>query len=347
MDRERLAQIPLDTPTVREGECACAFPQVDRAVCLENQWTDDFVMALGTEAIAGSLTGAKWIWHATGGAGINAPAGTWYFRRSLVVPGEKPITSAVCSITADNAFTLLVNGKKVGSGDNWQDLQAFDLKKVLTPGENLLAVEAVNWKGSGENPAGLIVSLRVGVAGGKTLAVRSDGTWRTSAAVGAGWSKTGFDDSRWRPVRVVNWNGWQSVAENAGTLRTNDPLVEPETRTLSEEEGEALIAEEWFFQAEGKPLEQRAVQEIRWTREMAERMAKADRPPRLDAELADLESLEGDAKNLSPEELYRAVRRVKRRIMFKNPLLDFSRLAFIDAPERYAHESMHRVYPQA
>ena len=48
-------------------------------------------------------------------------------------------------------------------------------------------------------------------------------------------------------------------------------------------------------------------------------------------------------------ELYLAVRRVKRRIMFKNPLVDFSKVVFVDVPcyDALNHESMHRVFPQA
>ncbi len=48
-------------------------------------------------------------------------------------------------------------------------------------------------------------------------------------------------------------------------------------------------------------------------------------------------------------ELYLAVRRVKRRIMFQDPLIDFSQVVFVDVPcyDALNHESMHRVFPQA
>ncbi len=48
-------------------------------------------------------------------------------------------------------------------------------------------------------------------------------------------------------------------------------------------------------------------------------------------------------------ELYFAVRRVKRRILMKDPLVDFSRVLFVDVPcyDALNHESMHRVWPQA
>ena len=48
-------------------------------------------------------------------------------------------------------------------------------------------------------------------------------------------------------------------------------------------------------------------------------------------------------------ELYFAVRRVKRQIMFKDPLIDFTQVLFVDVPcyDALNHESMHRVFPQA
>ena len=127
----------------------------------------------------------------------------------------------------------------------------------------------------------------------------------------------------------------------------HDPLVEPETRTLTADESEAMLREEWLFQAEGKPLEKRAVQEIAWAREIAARMTNGANPPDLKKDLAELDHLQKNPDKLAATDLYIQVRRVKRRIMFKDPLVDFSRLVLIDVPERYPHESMHRVYPQS
>jgi len=45
--------------------------------------------------------------------------------------------------------------------------------------------------------------------------------------------------------------------------------------------------------------------------------------------------------------LYLAVRRVKRRMMFKDPVINFSQVVFADIPHSYPHESMHRVFPMA
>jgi len=305
------------------------------------------LLSIGVESAAAQSGKAKWIWYEDGNSSVNSPAGKCHFRRRLTIPANQPIKSAVCSITADNAFVVFINGRRVGSGDNWQQVYSFDAKPFLVPGENTLAVEADNWKGNGDNPAGLIARVSVGLGGGKRLVIGTDDHWKSSATETAGWQAAGFDDERWSNARVVDWGGWRSVTISGATRRTYDPLVEPETRTLSADEAEEIVRDEWIFQAEGKPLDQRALQEIAWATEMAGRMADSANPPDLKAELAELKQLQRNPNKLSAEDLYLQVRRVKRRMMLKDPLIDFSRLVLIDVPERYPHESMHRVYPQA
>ena len=83
-------------------------------------WT----LTTGAPVCARQTVGGSWIWHpgSSATATVNHPAGTWYFRRHVVIPNDRPIKTATCRITADNAFVLFVNGTKVGSGNNWQDI---------------------------------------------------------------------------------------------------------------------------------------------------------------------------------------------------------------------------------
>jgi len=118
---------------------------------------------------------------------------------------------------------------------------------------------------------------------------------------------------------------------------------------------DAPLVADWLFQAAGHPLAERVRQELGWTRELAARLAKDPRTPSLGKELADLELLAGKANtNASPtagssaaKELYLAVRRVKRSILFKNPAVDFTQLLFIDQPlpqgSESSHEAVHRL----
>jgi len=105
------------------------------------------------------------------------------------------------------------------------------------------------------------------------------------------------------------------------------------------------LEKDWFFQAEGKPLLQRAHQEVGWAKAMA---------ARLDSEngLAELVRLERKANGLSDAdeeaawELYLAVRKLKRRIMFSCPEVDFDEIVLVDIPytqgREWQHESRYR-----
>ena len=171
------------------------------------------------------------------------------------------------------------------------------------------------------------------------------------------------DHVDWADARIATADGRNIlISEHCRRLPTAAKLpappatgpAEPETRTLTDGETEAMLQSEWLFQAEGKPLGSRALQEIAWAREIAARLTRADKAPDLSAELAKLAALDTQLKALpaTPDaatcsNLYLAVRRAKRKIMFADPLVNFSRLVFTDIPERYPHESMHRVYPQA
>ncbi len=315
------------------------------------------LLSVMIRSAAGFENGTQWIWHADRPQGVSMPAGKRFFRKHVAVPANRTPKVAAFSLSADNDFVLHVNGTQVGASDNWTSVSAFDVTKLLQAGDNVIAIEAGNWEANGDNPAGLIGSLRIDFVTGKPLVVATDATWKSAADKAAGWETLAFDDSAWRSARRLGAYGcapWNAFAGDTSADRMPSVDVEPETRTLSREEGERLLEDEWRFQAEGKPLDERALQEIAWSRELAARLRKAAPPPDLTEELNRLETLErtvrglaGGANDEALEAAYFDVRRAKRRLMFKDPKVDFTKLVFIDVPERYPHESMHRVYPQA
>jgi len=197
------------------------------------------------------------------------------------------------------------------------------------------------------SPGGEPVPLKVELAGAKRLElIVSD----------AGNGYIG-DHGDWADARIVMNDGREvflsDVFRKQGLPgnRKNAPRIqfeEPATRTLTPAEAEQQLRDEWLFQVGGAASVAKTRAEIGYAREMATRLATRDNAPDLKGELAELDALEKRlVPSANPGEVYLAVRRVKRRIMFKDPLVDFSRLIFTDSPERYPHESMHRVYPQA
>src|SRR5947207_68233 len=112
-------------------------------------------LALAVNAAITWAAEPQWIWISKEAA-TKAGAGEVGFRKAFNVEGAAD--SATITITADNAFDLFLNGRHVGSGDNWMNRQKFDVKPLLVPGRNILAVRASN---GGEDPAGLAAQVEI------------------------------------------------------------------------------------------------------------------------------------------------------------------------------------------
>ena len=147
----------------------------------------DIVDEPSATARANPLTDAKWIWHNEGNPAAAAPVGTRYFRRTVVLDAARVVESARVAMTADNTFEVFINGRSAGTGDNFHRLYETEVAELLRPGENVLTVTAGNG-GEQPNPAGLIGTLTVEFRDGEPLAVSTDGSWHSAAAVDGPWS---------------------------------------------------------------------------------------------------------------------------------------------------------------
>jgi len=124
----------------------------------------------------------------------------------------------------------------------------------------------------------------------------------------------------------------------------------PETRSLSAAEARKVLELDWLHQAGQKPAPERIQQEILWTRQLAERI-RANSAAAVDftKEMAELEQLAQQARSLTASDpgLYFKVRQVKRAVMFRNPVLDFDKVLFVDMPfpqgSEWRHETRHRL----
>ncbi|MHC4506640.1 MAG: HzsA-related protein [Planctomycetota bacterium] len=147
----------------------------------------------------------------------------------------------------------------------------------------------------------------------------------------------------------------------ACAVATCRPGASAETNSAGRQELEA----DWLFQADNKPTFGRIREEIGWARELAARISMhgyegypapqvlepRSRAPDLAKELAELKEIEAglegqkESRDVAREK-YLAVRRVKRRIAFKNPVVDFDKVLLIDNPKPAGgepdHEARHR-----
>jgi hypothetical protein len=161
-------------------------------------WGGDLSRRRGDRPDPGEpLREAKWIWFKEGQPASAAPVGRRYFRRSLVLPAGE-IESGTAVLTADNAFTLRVNGREAGGGDNFTQVRQLNIAPFLRAGTNLLAVLAVNG-GESPNPAGLVAAVRVRMRAGPEFQLSTDARWQAAAGAGPDGSAPATETA-WEPA---------------------------------------------------------------------------------------------------------------------------------------------------
>lgn len=159
-----------------------------------------------SEPAVPTLAGAHWIWYPEGPPDGAFPAETRYFRGTCTLLAGAQVTSATLVMTADDYYTVYVNGVQTGSPapvpNGWQLAQTCDISAVLRPGANTIAVAATNLQASTpgglvNTPAGVLGHVHVELASGDSADVVTDGSWKAAQTVPSGWEQPGFDDSAW------------------------------------------------------------------------------------------------------------------------------------------------------
>ncbi|MBL7219178.1 MAG: hypothetical protein ISS69_03615 [Phycisphaerae bacterium] len=112
------------------------------------------------------------------------------------------------------------------------------------------------------------------------------------------------------------------------------------------------LEKDWHFQTEKQSLIPRAQAEIGWAQDIAQRMIRDGvEKAKLAGESSALQSLKTQAAEMSNDpdtdelkawELYRAVRKVKRQLMFKRREVDFDEVVFVDVPYTRGREWQHQ-----
>ncbi|MBT3377580.1 MAG: hypothetical protein HN742_20780 [Lentisphaerae bacterium] len=184
--------------------------------------------AVGAEPV--EFRGASWIWHPAdlAKAGRQPPECTRYFRRVFTLP-DGGSASAFLAITADNEWSVYVNGRLVGEGDpgaaSWYQPRQFDISALLTPGRNTVAVEATNIL---PGPAGLLVRCVLRSDTGAQSTIDTDSGWRSREQAERHWESADLDDSAWPTAKVVAPYGkgaWGTRLRPALMTALADPLL--------------------------------------------------------------------------------------------------------------------------
>jgi hypothetical protein len=124
------------------------------------------------------------------------------FRKDFTAePGKTPVSANII-IAGDNTYTLYVNGKLIGQGNNWQIAQGYCVE-LISGCTNVFAV-AVQNQPDIPTPAAFIAAINVTYSDYTSSMIVSDATWRANNET-AGFEKVGFEDSTW-PYAVLVGN---------------------------------------------------------------------------------------------------------------------------------------------
>jgi signal transduction histidine kinase len=115
------------------------------------------------------------------------------------IPSGAKVSSARMKITVDDGYQLFLDGRELGQGANWHGLTEYDLTLLLTPGHHALVVNCFN----DVFLAGLTMNLSIQLADGKTLDIKSDGTWRVVPENLKNWEKLKQARAGWPAATVL------------------------------------------------------------------------------------------------------------------------------------------------
>lgn len=166
---------------------------------------------------------AQWIWSH---AGAVAAGEAVTFRRQWELKSVP--RRAVAVITADNHYTLYVNGKQVASDGTWETVEVVDLVPHLRAGHNELWIVAHNG-GSSKNPAGVFFAARWEKAEGDAAkdehsvdawqTLTTDSSWQWTASVPDARGRFPNPPKGWQRAVPVSLAAWSAkVDEPAARL---------------------------------------------------------------------------------------------------------------------------------
>lgn len=152
------------------------------------------------EAKPHELTG-RWIWSRPDAAQGNSAGGETITLRRRFDLKALPVR-AVAVITCDNAYTLWLNGRQIGSDDAWEDVELYPLEPALKTGTNELLIVARNG-GSGPNPAGLYFESLWRQADGTAGGIATGVEWEWTATVPDARGRFRLPPEDWQPAAVI------------------------------------------------------------------------------------------------------------------------------------------------
>ena len=141
----------------------------------------------------------RWIWDTS-----TFDNQTVRFWKSFTIPSHPRIARATMRITADNGYTLFLDGKAVGGGYDWRTLKVYDLTQILSPGRHILAVQAHN----DHLQAGLVFCLSIDFKDHSQTSIVSGDDWLITPVTNADWAAEKQDVAVCHPAHVLDTSAY-------------------------------------------------------------------------------------------------------------------------------------------
>jgi len=194
----------------------------------------------GSAALAGErdplLEESNWIWWDKDVNGYFREPGAdpvlkecykedFVFSKEVEILGK--VEAATFRVSAESVYTFSINGKEVGSDDNWMSLETYDLKPFLVQGKNRFEITAKTkyWA------AGVFFFGRVETTDGKKSEILADPTWDCTNAKGmtkkAEVVTQGVDGGWWNNCDRVFEHHREWYELNTGLATPHIPWAKP------------------------------------------------------------------------------------------------------------------------
>lgn len=140
-----------------------------------------------------TFDGASWIWAADG----ELPGQDRAFRLTQAAPDGTSATRAEVLITADDSFTLWLDGAEVGATEpaenGWQASRFYEAD-LAAGGTTVVAVRGTN---DGVSPGAVLAVVRLTWSDGSTSAMATGSAWKAATQFPADFARPDLDDSGW------------------------------------------------------------------------------------------------------------------------------------------------------
>jgi hypothetical protein len=168
-----------------------------------------------------TFDGAAWIWAAVG----ELPDQDRAFRLTQAAPHGASATRAEILITADDSFTLWVDGDEVGGTEpvenGWQASRFYDVD--VAGDRTVVAVRGTN---DAVSPGAVLAIVRLTWSNGTTATYPTGSAWKAATEFPADFARPDLDDSGWAQAAEIATYG--SGPWGGGVrLPTRDPLPAP------------------------------------------------------------------------------------------------------------------------